>query len=214
MDAYERTKILEKEKFWLNDFSALFQWNLIPSPDLTLNQKLNAFTRLIIIFTIILYAMEIKYWWILPITGIIIIFILKIICGCNNKNREGFSIPPTYVDGAEPMTTISPAFAEEWQSPPPIYDEYTNAPPQEKCGEYEETRPIFGQYISSSRLLPYEDQMVQNTPLNDAQLLMNDEFTRDTLQHRSDLSRGYVNRMNRIYRHGACYDNLSPMNSY
>ena len=130
------------------------------------------------------------------------------------KNKEGFSIPPTYVDGAEPMTTIPPLHAEEWQVPPPIYDEYTNAPaPEGKCYEYKEERPIFGQYVSSHKLFPYQGNEIANKPLTDAQLYMNDEFTRDTLQFRNDMTRTFVNKLDRWYKN-SCYDQISPYNSY
>ena len=199
--------------FWIEAPCVLIDdFNLIPNAGLTLNEKLNALTRVILLVTGSMYIMEYKYWFTFLIVGLAIVFIIKIL---DKKNmREGFSIPPTYVDGAEPVTTIPPIHAEEWQSPPPIYDEYTNVPsPEGKCGEYREDRPIFGQYISSHRLFPYQGNELANKPLNDAQLYMNDEFTRDTLQHRNDMVRGFVNRIDREYRHG-CYDQISPWNSY
>ena len=156
--------------------------------------------------------MDYKYWFTFLALGIITLMLFKILD--SGKEKEGFTIPPTYIDGAEPLTTIPPIHAEEWQVPPPIYDEYTNAPsPEGKCYEYKEDRPIFGQYISSNRLFPYQGNQLENKPLTDAQLFMNDEFTRDTLQFRNDMVRGFVNKVDRWYRHG-CYDQISPLNSY
>lgn len=198
-------------KFWVNDPCILLtDFNLIPNSSLTQNEKLNALTRIVLIVSIIMYFIEYKQWYLFSIIGLLMILLIKL----SDSKQEGFSIPPTYVDGAEPMTTIPPLHAEEWQSPPPIYDEYTNAPsPEGKCGSYVEDRPIYGQYITNSNLFPYQNQNLLNKPLNEAKLYMNDEFTRDTMQHRNDMSRSFVNKLDRWYRHG-CYDAISPSNSY
>jgi len=201
----------KKNKFWIDDPCVLItDLNIIPNASLTLNEKLNALSRIIFIATIIMYSIDYPFWFTFLIAALLIVFAVKIL----SKENEGFSIPPTYVDGAEPLTTIPPLHAEEWQSPPPIYDEYTNAPASEgKCYEYIEDRPIFGQYVSSNKLFPYQGNEMANKPLNDAQLYMNDEFTRDTLQFRNDMTRTFVNKLDRWYRHG-CYDQISPFNSY
>ncbi len=202
-------------KFWLNDPCVLVtDFNLAPNSSLSMNEKLNALTRIILLGSIIMYAMDYQYWFVFLIVGILIVLAIKLLSVQNNNMKEGFSIPPVYVDGAEPVTTIPPIHAEEWQVPPPIYDEYTNAPsPEGKCGEYNEQRPIYGQYISAHRLFPYQGQELQNKSLNDAQLYMNDEFTRDTLQHRNDMIRTFTNKLDRTYKSG-CYDSISPWNSY
>jgi len=205
------SKNIGNKQFWLNNPCVLFSsFNLIPGPDLPLNERLNALTRIILIATVVMLVFEYEYWYWFLIAGLLIVMVLKIV---GSKKTEGFSIPPTYIDGAEPMTTVPPLFSSEWSSPPAIYDEYTNVPPPQACGDYTEDRPIFGQYISSSRLFPYQSEHIQNVPLNDAQLLQNDEFTRDTLQFRNDIVRNYVNRMNRVYKN-SCYDSISPYNSY
>ena len=205
---------MTKDKFWLyNPLILLTDFKLIPSETMTLDEKLNAFTTIIFIITIIMILYDNAYWYIFLILGILIVFIIKIMCDQKN-DQEGFSIPPTYIDGAEPLTTVPPLFAEEWQVPPPIYDEYTNAPsPEGKCLEYTEDRPIFGQYITSSRLFPYQNDQLQNIPLNDAQLYMTSEFDRDSLRFRNDMTRGFVNKLDRWYRSGN-YDTISSYNSY
>lgn len=202
----------QQQKFWIEDPCILVtDFNIVPMASLSMNERLNALTRLILIITAGMFFYQQKHWLIFLLVGMMVVFFIKI---SSEARKEGFSIPPTYTDGAEPLTTIPPLHAEEWQSPPPIYDEYTNIPPYEgRCGTYKEERPIFGQYVSSNKLFPYQQQEVRNRSLGDAQLYMNDEFTKYELQHRNDMIRNYVNKMDRLYRHG-CYDAISPTNSY
>ena len=194
--------------FWLDNPCILFtNLNFIPASNLSLNERLNALTRIVLVTTGVLYYIEYQYWSVFLLASLLIIFGIKI-----TSKQEDFTIPPTYIEGAEPMTTVPPLFAEEWQSPPPIYDEYTNSPPA--CPSYEsgDDRPIYGQYITYNNLEPYTANELSNRPLDNAKLFMNDEFTRDTLQFRNDMSRGFVNKLDRWYRHG-CYDQISPANS-
>lgn len=201
---------MDQNKFWLEDPCVLVtDFNIIPNAKLTLNEKLNALSRLVLIISGGMYAMEYKYWSTFLLVGILIILVIKVL---GDKKIEGFSIPPTYVDGAEPVTTVPPLHAEEWQIPPPIYDEYTNTPDDCEMIPQTDERPVYGQYITSNRLFPYQTQVTHNGTLNDAQLFMNDEFTRDTMQFRNDMTRNYVNKLNRYYRQG-CNDPISPWNS-
>lgn len=198
----------DRKPFWIDDpLILLTDFQLVPKADLSFDEKLNTLTRLVIIISVGMFAMEYPQWHMFLLVGLLFILILKIA----NNRREGFSIPATYVDGAEPMTTVPPLHAEEWQSPAPIYDEYTNAPMQ--VTEVEDERPIVGQYISASNLFPFQKNEINTRPLTDAQLYMNDEFTRDALQFRNDMTRNYVNKIDRMYRHG-CADQISPWNSY
>lgn len=210
------------EKFWMNDPAILVKkFNLLPSLELSLNEKLNALTRIIFIITIIMLCFDFPYWYWFLIIGLLIIMAIKIICSkyCDNDRlrgnyNENFSIPPTYIDGSEPMTTISPIYSEEIQSPSPIYDTYDNASgPEGECGEIVEDRPIFGQYISSNRLFPYQQGELNNRPLNDSLLYMNNEWSRDQLQFRNDMTRTFINKLDRAYKLG-CADSISPTNSY
>lgn len=200
-----------KEKFWLRNPCVLLDCNIFPTKDLDTNERLNALTRLLIIVTLIMYMVDYKYYLYFFIAGLIVILLMKVL---DEKDiQEDFTIPPTYTDGSEPITTIPPLHAEEWQSPPPIYDEYTNIPSYTPCDYFQDERPIFGQYISSDRLLPHNTNETNNRTLEDAQIYMNDEFTKDTMQFRNDMTRTYVNKLDRWYRQG-CYDQISPWNSY
>ena len=209
------------DKFWTDDpLVLLSEYHVLPQKHLTTNQKLNALTRSLLIATLIMYGIEYKYWFTFLIIGIIIILVIKLMSDAKKKTlREGFSIPPTYIQGAEPMSTIPPAFAEEWQVPPPVYDEYTNIGANAakqcdaSCGAraYNDDRPIYGQYIIANDLKPYQSGVVQHMPLNEARLYMNDEFTKDSLQFRNDMTRNYINKMDRMYR-GGCAPNISSSN--
>jgi len=212
------------DNFWLYEPCVLFTNFQIPKKTSSINDKLNFATQIIIIITFVLLLLDNSYWFVIPIVGLILVLLTKYMSttkyttnsttkSTTQDTKERFTIPPTYIDGAEPMTTIPPINAEEWQIPPPIYDEYTNTVMEGPCGEYKEDRPVIGQYISSSKLFPYQNSELNNLPLADAQLFMNDEFTRDSLQFRNDMTRLFVNKLDRWYRHG-CYDSISPFNSY
>lgn len=211
--------MVDKQKFWLDDPAILIKdFTLTMNKDncSDMNLKLNILTRIIFIITIIMYAVEFEYWYFFLGISLLIIFGLKIVSCKSIEVKEHFSIPPTYIDGAEPMTTVAPLFAEEWQIPPPIYNEYTNSPLNPKCNEnfdYIEDTPVFGQYIGPNNLFPYQRTDVASMTLNDSKLFMNDSFTDDALKFRNDMSRNFINKMNRIYKNG-CYDQISPYDSY
>jgi len=107
------------EKFWLDDPSVLLtHFNLIIKEKDPLNVKLNILTRYALIITVLMYLCEYEYYYIFLGISMLFIFSMKIV---SSKNKENFTIPYTNLSGT-PMTTIPPLFAEEWQSPPPIYD--------------------------------------------------------------------------------------------
>jgi hypothetical protein len=204
------------QKFWLDDPMILikdFSLTINNEDCNNINLKLNILTRIIFIITIIMYAVEFEYWYFFLGISLLIIFALKIISGENKQ--EKFTIPPTYIQGSEPMSTISPLFSEEIQIPPPIFDEYTNSPINKCNGDFEyiEDTPVFGQYISNNNLFPYQRSDVASLSLNDAQLFMNNAFDEDALAFRNDMSRSYINKTARLFRNG-CYDQISSYNSF
>lgn len=209
------------EKFWVDDPSVLISnLQLLPTQDMSLDQKLNALTRLAIICAVVMYFMEFEYWLVFFITAILIIICLKYLSV--NSKKEGFTIPPTYVDGAAPMTTVPPLFAEEWQIPPPAYDIYNmsemeNPWTELACQSQEcltsQPYPIYGQYISDTTVLPSEEEEIKNRPLRDAQQYMVDARTRDEIDYRNNMTRLYVNKINREYRAG-CFDQITPYSSW
>ncbi len=213
-------------KFWIDDWCALFSdFSLLPTNSMSLNEKLNALTRLVIVLSIVMYFMKYEYWLCFLILSVLIIFLIKYFDGKNRGKKEGFSIPPTYTCGSCPMTTIPPLFAEEKQLPPPAYDiidavgsvspwDEAGCESQECLKDY--SYPIFGQYITSTTMLPNEENEVRNRPLKDAQYYMTNSFTDNVLQFRNDMTRLFVNKINREYRGGntGCYDSITPYSSW
>jgi hypothetical protein len=209
----------KKEEFWLDNPCILLKhFDLIPSYDKTLNEKLNCLSRIVIIITLILYYMENKYWLVFLLIGLLAIFLVKIVSTAKgekgNESKEGFSIPATYVEGSYPMSTVPPLYAEEWQVPPPIYDVYNNTV---RDGDFEsvevlEEAPMIGEYITNPSVLPHSAQSIEKMTLSDAKLYMNNEFDVDQIQYREDMTRIYKNSVDRWYKSG-CNDAYSPYNS-
>lgn len=209
-------------EFWLDNPCNLFSdFVLLPKKTMSHDEMLNALTRLVIIISIIMYIMEYEYWLLFLIIAIMIIIICKYYYKKDVK-KEGFSMNPTYTEGSVPFTTVPPLFAEELQLPPPSYDEYTwtgvSSPQSDASCESQECLteypyPIFGQYITDTTMLPVEEEETKNRPLKDVQIYMTDSFTRDQMDYRNDMTRLYVNKINREYKHG-CYDQITPYSSW
>lgn len=63
--------------FWLEDPSSLMQtFDIIPNPDMTDAERLNAMTRVIIAISAIMYLIKYPAWWIFLSFGIILVVIL------------------------------------------------------------------------------------------------------------------------------------------
>jgi len=212
-------------KFWIDDWCSLFSdFSMLPTNQMSLNEKLNALTRLVIVLSIVMYFMEYEYWLCFLTLSILIIFLIKYFDSKGNDKKEGFSIPPTYTCGSCPFTTVPPLFAEEKQLPPPAYDiidaQGSVSPWDEAACDSQEclknySYPVFGQYISSSTMLPHQENEVRNRPLKSTEMYMNDSFTNNTLQFRNDMTRLYVNKINREYRGlNGCYDQITPYSSW
>jgi hypothetical protein len=173
--------------FWAKDPCVLFQnFAILPTPDMTKNEKLNALTRLAIAVSIIMYFMEYQHWFIFLILSLLVIVILAYagdpesfttkslktpdesqemsIEKDEEESEDGiekFTVTPTYVGTDFQQTVVSPTYAEEWQNPPPAYDLYTNVP----STLYPETfeTPLkpqsypYGQFLTKTNLLPGDE---------------------------------------------------------
>lgn len=200
------------EKFWLEDPCVLVtNFKLLPGGDDGINVQLNCLTRIIIIVSGILYAMEYKYWLNFLILSLMFTFVIKIA----SRKKEGFTLPSKYTENSTPMTTVPPLFAEEWQAPEPYYDVYTNAMscdnvcPSDEPTYDNDNRPIHAQYITHSNYQPYKEEYTTTQSLDDAKLYQNDQYLEDDLAFRNDMMRNYINRVDRMYKHGF-YDSISP----
>lgn len=206
--------------FWLKDWCQLFSsYDILPLKRMSVNEKLNSFTRLVLLTTLVLYIMDQKYWLYILIGGLAVVFAIK--CASEQK-REGFSLNPTYAEGSTPMTTVPPLFAEEWQIPPPAYDTYSwegvISPSSERACESQSqlkdySYPIVNEYITDSTLLPFEEETIKNRPLKDVGMYMSDAYSRDQMDFRNDMTKIYNNKINREYKHG-CNQNITPFNSW
>ena len=211
--------------FWIDDWCALFSdFNLLPSNGMSLNEKLNALSRLVIILSIVMYFMNYEYWLCFLTLSLLIIFVIKYF-DSKGGNKEGFSIPPTYTCGSCPMTTVPPLFAEEKQLPPPAYDiidAVGSVSPWDEAGcESQEclknySYPVFGQYISPSTQLPHVENEMRNRPLKDAEYYAVNSYTDNVLQFRNDMTKLFVSKINREYRGGigGCSDQITPYSSW
>jgi hypothetical protein len=212
----------DKVQFWLNNPCNLAKdCSLFPTSTMPVDEKLNSITRLVLVIGVTLWALKYEYWNLFLLGGLLAIIIIKYISESKTVS-EGFTIPPTYVDGASPMTTVPPLFAEEWQIPPPAYDvinmqgvnnPYTEVACESQTTLLQKPYPIFSQYITDTTIIPSEEEEFKNRSLQDVKMYATDAYTRDQLQFRNDIIRPFVNRINREYRHG-CFDQITPYSSW
>lgn len=78
------------EKFWANDPCYLFMNStLIPQPGMSLNERLNAATRLLLVLCLVGFLLNIKYTLVVLIIGLIAIFVSKM---TSPSSGEGFEV--------------------------------------------------------------------------------------------------------------------------
>src|SRR5690242_6229004 len=131
---------IKETKFWINQPDILFtDLVFFPTADMTLNQKLNALTRLSIVIAVVMYVMEYPHWLTFLLIANLAIIIMFVInkskgqsCGTsegsmgetystNNAEivpgtstlKEHFTITPTHIDDDFAQTVVAPLFAEE-----------------------------------------------------------------------------------------------------
>ena len=63
--------------FWFDDPSALFQtFHIVPNPDMTDAERLNAMTRVIIVIAAIMFLLKFPIWWLFLGLGILVVIVL------------------------------------------------------------------------------------------------------------------------------------------
>jgi hypothetical protein len=122
-------------------------------------------------------------------------------------------------DKLDHMAT-SPIFAEEWHVRPPAYDLYINRPrkiePILIPNKIEDPRDFpYGQYLTTTNLLPGEEKKVDLfcNKKSSALSYINNEFTRQEVAFRENMTRILKKKLKRRFRHD-CYDLWSPYNSF
>lgn len=66
-----------KERFWLEDPSIIFQSGvIIPRCNMSIIERLNALTRLILLITLFLLLFCFREWWLFLLLGLILVLVL------------------------------------------------------------------------------------------------------------------------------------------
>jgi hypothetical protein len=213
----------DKIKFWTEDLCSLFtQLTIFPTKDMTKNEKLNALTRLIIVVTAVLYALDYKYWMTFLLVAIVIILLLKYAGKSSSaeEKHEGFTMTPTYSSTDFEQTTVTPLMAEEWQIPPPSYDMVTNnvdccsVKPFTSPGAHPQSYP-YGQYLTKTNLLPCDQYYIDQGcgSAANAREYANSFYLRNDLAFRDNMTKLYKKSLSRRFKN-SCNDLVSPFMSY
>ena len=205
------------EEFWAQDICALFgDGSIFPTNSKSKNQNLNALTRLSIVITLLLVAFGNSQWLIFLCFAILLIVLLKY---AGKNISEGFTRTPTYVSDDFVQTVVPPLFAEEWQIPPPAYDIYDSAAPENIDYFPDLLQPQsypYGQYRTiTSNLTTPDSYVIDQTcggsaPARD---YANSYWTRNSLAFRDNMQRVFKKSLARRFRQN-CSDTFSPYSSY
>lgn len=228
-------------KFWLDDPCILVtDLAILPTQKMSKAEKLNALTRLVIIVGLCMYFAKYRQWATFIVCGVLLIILLY--CGSGDSAQqfpspvtpasadttiddrselvENFSIVPTYIGTDFNQTIVSPTFAEEWQIPPPAYDQYTQIPysgPEKDTFEMPLTPQNYpyGQYLTKTNLLPSDEYYTHMGcgGTQTAREYANSSFLRHDLAFRENMMRLHKKSLNRRFRHNT-QDTFSPYHSY
>ncbi len=196
--------------FWGKDPCALFSsLSIIPCPEMTKDEKLNSLTRLVLLVCLILYFLEYKNWITILIISLAVILLIYV----TSKNREGFTLTPTYTDTDFTQTAVAPLYAEEWQIPPPAYDLMQTNPLPSAPLFQEPALPQsypYGQLLSGQNLLPSDGYMVDmlNGGTMQARSYANSSFLRSRLAFQDNMTRILKKKLARRFRSN-CNDTVS-----
>jgi hypothetical protein len=109
-------------EFWIKQPSELLSLNLLPSSDMTDEQRLNSLTRLILVITAILFVVYYgtQYWWKFLLCGLGIVFLLYFSLGSRDKGYLQYftcEVPTfTLSDDIIPTETTQPTVPEPRKS--------------------------------------------------------------------------------------------------
>jgi len=209
-----------KQDFWAKDPCILVtDPQFIPSREMSKNEKLNTLTRLVVLITVAMYMLDYDMWLTFLLASMVILLLIKFSNDRSEvkKEKEGFTVTPTYNSLNFEQTSVAPLFSEEWQIYPTTYDLYTNVP--EPVDFYEPLKPQsypYGQYLTTTNLMPVDEYNVRmmNGGTADAREYANSAFTRNTIAFRDNMSRIVKKSMARRYRNSNLNDTFSPFTSY
>ena len=201
--------------FWVEDPCELFSNpSILPCPSDSKAEKLNSLSRLSFIISLALYTMESEQWLVFLLLSLLVIMIIY----CSKpKDKERFTVVPTYQSNDFSQTTVSPLFAEEWQIKPPAYDLQVAVPPAESTFQtpLEPASYPYGQYLTNTNLLPSDEYYVSQGcgGQKTAREYINSAFLRHDMAHQDNMTRIYKKSLNRRFRHNT-NDTYSSFNSY
>lgn len=210
---------MSEGRFWLEEpCSIVANVTLLPSSSDTLGEQLNSLTRLTLVASGVLYAMKYKEWAVvLAISVAVIIVVWLMNRACKGKS-EGFSVTPTYMSNDFEQTIVAPTYAEEWQIPPPAYEQYYDNPPEvEYVSDIKDPRSYpYGQYLTQYNLIPSDEEAMSylSGGATIAREYANSSFLRHDLGFRENMTRLHKLKMARRFRNDRCNDTVSPYSSY
>lgn len=213
---------LEDVKFWLEDPCILFtDLEFFPRNSMNREAKLNALTRLAIVISMVMFAMEYQYWYVFLLCSILIIVIAQYCAKNKDEKHESFTIVPTRIGDDFSSTVVAPVFTEENRVPPPAYDTYSGIIDLEDVPFEEPTRPQsypYGQYLTRTNLMPGDEYLINMGATGGAQSAReyaNSAFMKNRLGFQENMMRVYKKSIDRRFRHSGAYgDSFSPFHSY
>ena len=213
----------DPQKFWAKDPCVLFtDLRIFPTAAMTKNEKLNAVTRLAFVITLLLYLYDYDHWCTFLALSLLVVLLVSIGGEKTDKDatpeeaKEGFTATPNYLSQDMQQTSVAPTFSEEWQLYPPTYDIYDSVPAPVTFEEPISPQAYpYGQVLSTTNLLPSDEFYVRQMggSTREAREFANDNWTRQTLAFRDNMTRIMKDRLARRFRMES-QDTFSPYNSY
>lgn len=209
-----------QEKFWAEEpCSFLGDGSIFPTGRKTRAQNLNSLTRLSVIIALLMVAFGNPQWGVFLSVAILILVLLYYGGRRNPSVSEPFTRTPTYVSDDFKQTVVPPLYAEEWQIPPPAYDIYDSAAPEDIDYFPDILSPQnypYGQYRTITSNLTTPDSYVIDQTCGGsapAREYANSYWTRNSLAFRDNMTRVFKKSLARRFRQN-CSDTFSPYSSY
>lgn len=201
--------------FWIDPCILFGSTDILPTPEMDSDEKLNTISRLSFIISIVLYIMlgpsQAVQFIVLALAIILVLYFAS-----RGKSKEGFSIAPTYTSDDFIQTTVAPVYAEEWHNPAEEYNIVVDTPVEDifETPLNPQMYP-YGQYLTKTNLLP-SDEFALSTgsgSLESAKEFANNAWQRNDMAYRENMMRITKKKMMRRRRHN-CRDTFSPFSSY
>lgn len=207
--------------FWLSDPSVLLKPEFIPNNTMTKTEKLNTLTRLLIIGSLILFAVDYKEWYIILLAGLLIIIICynsqKEYFDCTDIKNAAYEFEPldrynnddwskrSYANAQYELNPMVDELHYKWQREPEDVGSFTMTPPVTTLvDENPDASPSSVNYIVRSKI-DFLDIDMSNRCLNNVRQDAEDAFLQNELLQRNTIMNDYVDRFRRE-RQNNCSD--------